>query len=150
MNKIILTGIVIIFFAACNNRTNSDISNVTSGKEVSAVKTDAADAPVMSFENTSHDFGQVTDGEKVSYDFKFKNTGKSPLIISNALASCGCTVPDYPRYPVAPGKEGMISVIFDSAGKSGIQDKVVTLTSNALASTMQLHLTGEVKQVKTK
>jgi len=61
------------------------------------------------------------------------------------IHSCGCTVPDYPRYPVAPGKEGVISVVFNSAGKSGIQDKVITLTSNAATSTTELHLTGEVK-----
>lgn len=136
-----------MLFVACNSRTDtsSAMNSDSVGNEVSAAKTDTINAPVMSFENISHDFGQVTAGEKVSYNFKFKNTGKSPLIISNALASCGCTVPDYPRYPVEPGKEGAISVIFDSAGKSGIQDKVITLTSNTVPSTTQLHLTGEVK-----
>jgi hypothetical protein len=143
MNKIILTAMAAILFVACNNATNTSSTNTAGSGAVT--KTDSTNAPVMSFENPTHDFGKVNAGEKVSYEFKFKNTGKSPLIISNALASCGCTVPDYPHTPIAPGQDGAISVIFDSAGKSGVQDKVITLTSNAVPTTTQLRLTGEVK-----
>jgi hypothetical protein len=146
MNKIILTGIAVILFAACNNRT---ATNNGQSDTVSAV-TDSAHAAVMTFENTTYNFGNITEGQKVTYDFKFKNTGESPLVILNALASCGCTVPDYPRNPLPPGKEGVINVVFNSEGKSGVQEKVITLTANTIPSTTQLYLKGEVKKAKTK
>jgi hypothetical protein len=143
MKKIIIAAFTIILYAACNSGSNTG-SNSDTTSNSAAVSIDTASAPVISFENMSHDFGKVKAGEKVSYQYKFTNTGKSPLIISNAIASCGCTVPDYPRTPVNPGGEGTISVVFDSAGKSGVQDKVITLTSNANPTTTLLHLTGEV------
>lgn len=143
MNRILLTAAAITLFVACNSNKTT-----TGTKEEAAVVTaaDTTSAPVITFEQTTYDFGQVTDGEKVSYEFKFKNTGKSPLIISNALASCGCTVPDYPHTPIAPGANGVISVVFNSAGKPGKQSKVITLTSNAVPPTTEIYLTGNVKQ----
>ena len=137
-----LAGAMIALFIACNNRGAADTSKIAED----TVQTDSTAAPVITFENTTYDFGSVNDGEKVSYAFKFKNTGKSPLIISNAIASCGCTVPDYPRTPIVPGGEGVISVVFDSTGKPGKQSKTITLTSNTLPPTTDLYLTGEVKQ----
>jgi hypothetical protein len=85
-----------------------------------------------------------SSGQKVSYSFKFKNTGTTPLIISNAQATCGCTVPEYPRSPVPPGAEGAINVVYDSAGQTGMQAKIITLTSNAYPTTTQLVLKGQV------
>jgi hypothetical protein len=100
----------------------------------------------MDFEKGNYDFGKITQGEKVSYSYKFKNSGKSPLIILNATATCGCTVPVVPKDPIKPGEEGEIKVVFDSNGKSGMQDKVITVTSNAQPHIASLHLTGEVKE----
>jgi hypothetical protein len=149
MNKLFLAGAIALFFAACsgNQKSSSVVTEPisTDSTATAVAPADSANAPVMSFENTAFDFGKVTDGEKVSYAFKFRNTGKTPLIITNALASCGCTVPDYPKTPVAPGAEGAISVVFNSAGKTGVQDKTITISSNAVPPTSQLHLTGEVK-----
>jgi hypothetical protein len=86
--------------------------------------------PVMQFETKAHDFGKINAGDKVSYDFKFTNTGTGDLVIANAVGSCGCTVPEYPKEPVAPGKSGVMKVTFNSAGKSGMQQKTVTITTN--------------------
>ena len=83
-------------------------------------------------------------GEKITYEFKFNNTGKSPLIISDAKASCGCTVPEWPKEPVMPGQGGKIKVTFDSAGKSGLQDKQITVTANTNPAQNIVHLIGEV------
>lgn len=105
---------------------------------------DPATAPVMSFEKETYDFGIINEGESVVYDFKFRNTGKGPLLISNASASCGCTVPEYPKEPILPGQEGTIHVVFNSAGKPGMQNKVVTLNVNTGTGTRQLYLTGNV------
>ena len=104
------------------------------------------DAPVISFEQGMYNFGSIVQGEKVQYDFKFKNTGKSPLIINDATATCGCTVPEKPTAPVKPGETGVIRVVFNSTGKMGMQDKVVTITSNGNPATTEVHLIGEVKE----
>jgi hypothetical protein len=98
----------------------------------------------MKFENESHDFGKITQGDVVHYDFKFTNTGKSPLIITNATATCGCTTPEYPRDPIKPGSTGVIKVTFNSAGKKGLQDKQITVTANTNPADNMVHLIGEV------
>ena len=90
-----------------------------------------ADGPVITFEESSKDFGDITQGDKVEHIFKLENTGNAPLIISNVAATCGCTVPNWPKEPIAPGKTAQIKVSFNSAGKSGKQNSVVRIYSNA-------------------
>jgi hypothetical protein len=97
-----------------------------------------ADAPIMTFAEMEHDFGDIKPGAVVKHTFTFKNTGKSPLIISNASATCGCTVPEWPKEPVAPGAEGKIDVQFDSHGKSGQVSKTITIEANTQPSTNQI------------
>lgn len=104
-----------------------------------------ADAPVMTFAETSFDFGTIQEGEVVKHTFTFTNTGKTPLIIQNATAQCGCTVPDWPREPVAPGAKGEIKVEFNSKGKAGVQNKAVTITSNTNKANDQVILKGIVE-----
>jgi len=84
----------------------------------------------MKFEESTFNFNDVPQGSKVSHEYKFKNTGKSPLIISNVLVTCGCTVPEWPKSPIAPGKSGIIRVFFNSTGKFGIQNKTITILAN--------------------
>lgn len=98
----------------------------------------------MKFSESTYNFGSVTDGEKVEHIYKFKNTGNDPLIISNAQGSCGCTVPQWPKEPIAPGKSGEIKVVFDSKGKVGKQNKTVTITANTEPATTTINITGEV------
>lgn len=99
---------------------------------------------VMSFGEEVWDFGSVNDGEKVEHTYKFKNSGNDPLIISNATGSCGCTVPQWPREPIAPGKSGEIKVVFDSKGKQGKRNQQVTITANTEPATTTIRMTGEV------
>ena len=152
MRKIFVLALVAISFASCQNatKTNETASTATESAAVAGANTDAAvpagEAAVMDFEKGNYDFGKITQGEKVSYSYKFKNSGKSPLIILNATATCGCTVPEVPKEPIKPGEEGEIKVVFNSTGKSGMQDKVITVTSNAQPHIASLHLTGEVKE----
>lgn len=96
------------------------------------------------FNAEEYNFGTIKQGESVTYNFEFVNTGKEPLIISNAAGSCGCTVPEWPKEPIAAGGKGTIKVTFNSAGKQGIQDKTVTLQSNAAQNPLVLHLKGNV------
>jgi len=132
-----------LMFSSCSNR-NKTVSGTDSAAADSAAAANPENAPIIKFEKTSYDFGKITDGEKVTYDFKFTNAGKSPLIISNATASCGCTVPEFPHKPIIPGETSVIKVVFNSQGKSGMQNKVVTVTSNTVPTTTEVYLTGEV------
>ena len=97
------------------------------------------------FDEMEFNFNKIKQGEKVEHDFKFINNGTEPLIISQAQGSCGCTVPEWPKQPIKPGETGTISVTFNSAGKMGMQDKTVTITSNAVLNPVILHIKGTVE-----
>ena len=99
----------------------------------------------IEFNKEVHDYGNIKYGGEPYCSFEFKNTGDEPLIISNAKGSCGCTVPQYPKEAIKKGGKGVIKVTFNSAGKMGMQDKTVTITSNAKNSPVILHLKGTVE-----
>ena len=103
-------------------------------------------AAIVSFDNAVYEFGTVQEGEKVEYTYSFTNTGKSPLIISNVSASCGCTTPEYSKQPINPGEKGSVTVVFDSQNQVGMQQKIITVLSNAEPSRTILQLKGEVKK----
>lgn len=96
------------------------------------------------FDETSYDWGTIPEGDKMTHVFKFKNTGTNDMIISDAHGSCGCTVPEWPKEPIKPGKTSQIKVIFDSKGKPGDQSKSVTVTANTEPSNMVLMIKGKV------
>lgn len=100
-------------------------------------------APVITFEKTTHDYGTVTKGGDGTCEFKFKNTGIEPLILSNVSSSCGCTVPEWPREPILKGKSAAIKVKYDT-GRIGAINKTVTVVSNAKNSSIQLKIVGNV------
>jgi hypothetical protein len=132
MKKLFLLVVVAAGFALTSN-----------AQPVTSTMNDPS-APVMTFETDSMNFGSVPAGEKVVREFKFKNTGKTPLVISSATGSCSCTVPKFPTEPIAPGKTGVIRVEFNSAGKAGYQDKTATIESNNRDGSVILHLKGTV------
>jgi hypothetical protein len=107
-----------------------------------AVNPNAAD---IKFDVEKFNFGTIKQGDPVNYEFKFTNAGKDPLIITEARASCGCTVPEWPKEPIKKGESGVIKVTFNSTGKTGQQDKTVTINSNAKNSSVILHITGNVE-----
>ncbi|MFN3841014.1 MAG: DUF1573 domain-containing protein [Cyclobacteriaceae bacterium] len=88
--------------------------------------------PVLTLEKTSHDFGDIQQGDVVEHVFKFTNTGNEPLIITNVQASCGCTTPQWTKEPIMPGGKGEIKVGFNSAGRMGMQSKSLPVISNAI------------------
>ncbi len=106
----------------------------------------AGPTTTIDFSENSFDFGTVSEGEKVSHVYKFKNTGNEPLVISNAKGSCGCTVPQWPKTPIAPGESGEIMVEFNSKGKPGKQTKRVTVTANTNPPQSFLTITGNVEK----
>lgn len=98
----------------------------------------------IEFKNLEFDYGPIQHGDKASHEFTFTNTGKEPLVISSAKASCGCTVPTWPKEPIPPGGTGVIPVEFDSKGKSGKQNKKVTITANTNPPQTFLYFKGDI------
>jgi hypothetical protein len=100
--------------------------------------------PVIEFENIAHDFGTIKEGDVVEYTYKFKNTGADKLVIQNAVGSCGCTVPSWSKEPIPVGGSGFITAKFDSKGKSGYQEKTVTVTANTFPAQTVLKFKAQV------
>lgn len=105
-------------------------------------------APVITFEKTTHDYGTVTKGGDGTCEFKFKNTGVEPLILSNVQSSCGCTVPEWPREPILKGKSASVKVKYDT-NRVGPINKTITVMSNGKESTIQLKIIGTVVDTPT-
>ncbi len=106
--------------------------------------TEAGAVPKFEFAEMEHDFGAINEGEVVQHTFSFTNTGEAPLVIQNASASCGCTVPQWPKEPVAVGETGEIQVRFDSSNKPGMQNKTIRITANTDPATTTLRIKSNV------
>jgi hypothetical protein len=102
--------------------------------------------PEMTFLSKDHDFGSIEADSKVNYSFTFKNTGQADLIISRAVGSCGCTIPEYPKDPIKAGESGKIDVSFNSANKHGNQQKSITIYTNTKAGVESLYITASIKE----
>jgi len=137
MKKLIIGLLSLSILAACNN-----------GATKTTTTASAAGATAIKFDNDAFDFGKIKQGDKVTHDFKFVNTGKAPLIITDSYATCGCTKPEWPHTPIQPGGNGTVKVTFSSAGKSGLQDKQITVVANTVPANSVVHLVGEVLETK--
>ena len=122
------------------------ITPVATSTQTSTVANSGSDTefPVITFEKTEYDFGSVKEGDIVDYTFKFKNTGNFPLIINKATATCGCTVPEWPKKPVAVGASGEIRVKFNSKNRKNLQTKYVNINANTKPEVTRLKITGNV------
>jgi len=129
---------------SCNNRQGQVPSDVVNIPNTASGHESSEGLPEITFDETTHDFGRVIRGEVVSYSFRFTNTGKSDLVISDVSASCGCTATSYPRNPIKPGEEEFITVTFDSGGRSGYQHKTVTIAANTQPNTKVVNIKAEV------
>jgi len=140
MNKLIVGICISFIFFSCNirntrNKVDALVSNATA---------QFTDSTTVQLDDSAYNFGNVTDGDKVEYSYRFRNTGKNPLIVLSALASCGCTVPEKPEEPIKPGETGFLKVVFNSKGRVGEVHKTITVTSNAYPKFPELELTGHV------
>lgn len=113
-------------------------------KADSTAKAENPNAPEMTFENELHDYGTIKQGADGGCEFKFKNTGKEPLVISNAKGSCGCTVPTWPKEPIMKGQTGVIKVHYDTK-RVGAFTKTVTIESNSKTNPKVLTIKGTVE-----
>ena len=144
MKKYSFILLVSLFLISCDSGSNEK----NAGEEVSETAIVNTDSTTVQIIDSSYNFGKITDGEKVEFSYRFKNTGTKPLVIEDASASCGCTVPQKPEKPILPGETGFIKIVFDSKGRVGNAYKTVTVRSNANPGFPQLILTGDVLAIK--
>ncbi len=145
MNKTFLVFSIYILLISCNqsdNKVSTDIvNNPATASDPTAINTNL---PEITFVENIFDFGKINEGESITHEYKFVNTGKVDLLISKASASCGCTVPVWPKEPIKPGAENKILVTFNSEGKAGIADKQITIVANTQPMETKLLIKGEV------
>jgi hypothetical protein len=159
--RFLLIGLALsLFFSACmsdatkNEKTVEEIKAESKNANAKIVRNPiSADTPEdtinvakMSFEEEFFDFGSVKEGAEVEHTFKFTNTGLVPLVISNARSTCGCTVPQKPDQPVAPGASDVIRVKFKTAGKFNKQEKPIIITANTYPKETRVYLRGFVER----
>lgn len=147
MKKIVLSLTVLSLFASCDVQRKDKIAgsaNIDSTKVANAMNQPTS----VQLIDSAFDFGTITEGEKVEYSYRFKNTGNTPLMIVSASASCGCTVPEKPEKPVLPGETSYIKVVFNSQGKVGQNHKDITVIANTSPAFPTLKLSGEVTAKK--
>ena len=136
----------LLILLSCNVRNKK----VVEKNEPLTQQIEIKDPTTVQIIDSSYNFGKVAEGEIVTYNYRFKNSGSKPLIITNVSASCGCTVPEKPEQPIQPGETGFIKVKFDSKGRVGTTHKTVTVSSNATPAFPELLLSGEVTEKKEK
>ena len=132
--SITIFTLISFFFISCQQSASKKV-NKSAAKIASTTNTQTnSDGPVMTFDRVSHDFGTIKEGEIAKTVFSFTNTGENDLYIVDAIGSCGCTVPKYPKnIPIKPGESGEIEVNFDSNGRPSLQQKMVKVSANTLS-----------------
>ncbi len=139
-----------LVFVSCKKET--EVEKELTGTEITTEQAQTTSVNVnsegkyakMEFSSLEHDFGTINAEDNVETVFTFTNTGDADLLISKALGSCGCTVPDYPKQPIAPGEKADIKVSFSPKGKNGMQNKTVTLTTNTASGTELLTIKANI------
>lgn len=160
MKKIVLT-LALASFAFVSCKKNEDASSKINSETVTSENTTAPEVansietsttetvkdgtPVATFNKTEHDFGSIKKGSRNETEFEITNSGNTDLVIINASASCGCTVPEYPKTPIKPGNSAKIKVAFN-ASSVGNQSKTVTLTTNTATGTELLTIKANVEE----
>lgn len=141
---LVLSTVCLIAFTSCKEDATQKIDDT---KVAAAAQRDAASSkyPVLEFDKKEHDFGEIISKTKVSTVFNYKNTGESPLVITNIKSTCGCTVPqDWSREPLAPGAEGKFTVQFNGSGSNKVS-KSITVTANTEKGNEVVKITAFVK-----
>ncbi|MEO5500609.1 MAG: DUF1573 domain-containing protein [Ginsengibacter sp.] len=142
MKSLLFILVICLIFSSCDIRHNdTQHTSIANAGDKTNFFTDTTTVLII---DSVYNFGKVTDGENVVYSYRFKNNGNKPLVISQASASCGCTVPEKPEQPIKPGETGFLKIVFNSTGRVGPVHKEVTVISNAYPAFPVLQLIGEV------
>ena len=137
---LLLAGMISALIAGCNGNS--------SAASVQAVLADSARYTTIEWlDSAKKDFGKIPEGQKLQVAFRFRNTGTMPLVIARVQPSCGCTIAEQPREPIAPGAEGQIKATFNSQGRAGINHKTLFVTANTKGTQHHdLHFVVEVEK----
>lgn len=146
IKNFLFAALVLGLVTSCNNQTSKSTDSSVDTTTTAISDSVATESGVIEYAETEYNFGTVKEGEIVEHVFKFKNTGKAPIILAQVSASCGCTTPDYTKEPILPGKEGEIKVSFNSQGQVGAQQKIVTVSSNAENNVTTVQIKGTVEK----
>ena len=138
MKKLIVMAVTVALALPAAMAQNSPAANAPATTQTSGAQ--------IVFDQPKFNFGTVTEGTKVENTFTFKNNGTEPLILANVQTTCGCTVPEWPKEPILPGKTGAIKATFNTTGKGGQQNKVITIISNAKEGNTTVALLGTVSK----
>jgi len=158
MKKLIFLILFALSYSACTEekavnigeksvkeiKASDRISSIIRNPVTASDDIDTVNVAKIVFEETAYNFGTVDEGAEVEHTFKFTNTGKVNLLISKAKSTCGCTVPKWPEYPIAPGQSDEIKVIFRTKGKKDYQSKPVTVFANTYPSETKVYMKGQV------
>lgn len=140
---LMMAAVATMVFTSCKDKAADKVQ--AENVEEAATRDEAANEfPVMTFEETSFDFGTIQEGEVVEHTFTFTNTGDAPLVLTAAKGSCGCTVPTWPREAIAPGETGEMLVSFNSRGRKNVQNKSVRITANTKSGTETIRIKANV------
>jgi len=145
-NKIFILGAFALSFVAtsCGEKKASESFTAEETAQQAENIVDPATAPILTLAEASHDFGDVQANNKVETYVKFKNDGKSPLVIRDASATCGCTVPEFPTNPIPVGGTDSIKVQYTAGNMNGKQQKTVTLVTNTANGHEKFDITANV------
>jgi len=141
---ILILAIGLIFQSCDNNNSDKVSTGIVNNSKSATNSSEDGSMPKILFEETEHDFGNMIQGERVIYGFHFTNTGGSNLLITHVSTSCGCTVGDYPKNPIAPGESGIIEVTFDSHKRKGYQNKTITVLANTNPNATTLRIKTKI------
>jgi Protein of unknown function (DUF1573) len=166
MKNYIILMVGLALFTACleeksspKDKPEKSVKEIKSADKISSIirnpvtadnNMDTVNVAKMTFDQTTYDFGSVKEGTEVEHTFTFTNTGKVNLLISNAKSTCGCTVPKWPDYPIAPGKSDKIKVVFKTEGKKDFQNKPVTIFANTYPNETKVYIKGNVTPAEGK
>ncbi len=143
MKKSFWVLITVVAIAGCDVNKADKLAGEKAKEQMTAALKDSTRVQLI---DSVFNFGTIAEGEKVEHNFRFKNIGSKPLVITEAHASCGCTVPEKPEKPILAGETGFMKVVFNSKGKQGHQEKAIMVSSNASPYFPDLKLEGEVKK----
>lgn len=144
-----MLALATLVLASCKQENAALTIDDATAKKAELAHAESGKVPVAKFDATDFDFGTIQQGVKVEHTYKFTNEGTGDLVISDAKASCGCTVPDYTKEPVKPGDSGIVHVVFDSTGKSGDVSKTVTLTLNTEKGSEVVNFKANIQTTNT-
>ena len=151
MKKIVLLLVVIATIGACTKDNASAKVKAENVKEAELRDAEISKgAPIIEWNKTEHDFGMINQGDKVETIFTLTNVGEGDLVITRAKGSCGCTVPQWPREAIAPGKTADIKVVFNSRGKKNNTSNTVTLSTNTETGKEVIRIKAFVKAPEKK